>query len=50
VAEQNRASELHKEWLRGYDARCERDRLYRVELNKRIADLVAGTGEFMRRV
>jgi len=49
VAEQERAWELHKEWLHGYDAQCERDRLYRVELDKRVADLVSGIGEFMRR-
>ena len=45
----------HKEWLRAYDARCERDREDRREmgkeldnLGKRISDLVSGIGEFIR--
>lgn len=39
----------HKAWLKDYDARCERDRQERKELDKRIADLVSGIGEYIRR-
>ena len=42
----------HKEWLREYDARCERDREERremgKELDRRILELVSGIGEFLR--
>jgi hypothetical protein len=42
----------HKEWLREYDARCERDRDERREMGKdldrRILELVSGIGEFLR--
>jgi hypothetical protein len=42
----------HKEWLREYDARCERDREERremgKELDRRILELVSGIGQFLR--
>jgi hypothetical protein len=43
-----RSWDEHADWLRKYDARCEKDRQDRVDLDKRIADLVSGMGEFMR--
>jgi hypothetical protein len=38
----------HKEWLRGYDLRCEKDREDRKDLDGRIAKLISGIGEYMR--
>lgn len=56
VQEQERSWESHREfvkeqeaWQRDYDARCESDRRERRELDKRIADLVSGIGEYIRR-
>ncbi len=56
VQEQERSWQEHKEfvkeqdaWKRDYDARCESDRRERRELDKRIADLVSGIGEYIRR-
>jgi hypothetical protein len=37
-----------KQWRLAYDARCERDRRDRKELDKRISDLVSGIGELIR--
>jgi uncharacterized protein (DUF3084 family) len=49
VAQNEREWARHKEWLRDYDERCERDRQDRKELDKRISDLVSAIGEFLRR-
>jgi hypothetical protein len=48
--DENRAAWAeHRAWLKEYDARCAQDRIDRLALDKRIADLVSGIGEFMRR-
>jgi hypothetical protein len=56
VKEQERAWEEHREFVRQQEARNEQDRLYRVEvdrrldkLGERIDRLVIGIGEFIRR-
>ena len=38
----------HQEWLREYDARCERDREDRKDLDRRISELVSGVGQLIR--
>ena len=55
--ENRKAWERHEEWLRQYDARCEQDRLYRVEVDQRldklgvrIDNLVSANGELSRRI
>jgi hypothetical protein len=59
VRKNDKAWRRHRKWLKEYeaqraaaDARYERDRLEAIErgreLDKRIADLVSGIGEFMR--
>jgi hypothetical protein len=60
VRANNRSWRRHRKWLKEYEAQREKDRLARErdrleavergrELDKRIADLVSGIGEFMRR-
>jgi G:T-mismatch repair DNA endonuclease (very short patch repair protein) len=49
VAEQERAWARHEAWLRDYDERCESDRQERKALENRMADLIIGIGEFIRR-
>jgi hypothetical protein len=55
VAEQDRAGERHQifvkeqdEHWRRYEAQRQEDRERGIALDKRIADLASGTGEFMR--
>jgi hypothetical protein len=44
-----RSWDEHADWLRKYDARCEKDRQDRVALFERIDNLVNGIGASMRR-
>jgi len=49
VAEQEREWERQKERWRQYDIQRQEDRERGIALDKRIADLVSGIGEFKRR-